>query len=51
MFVIDLQMGVKESLKLGIRRTGGMHGGREEGKPKLSNLKYFWANKSLLNIK
>lgn len=38
MSVTDLQVGVKESLKLGIRRTGGMHGGREDGKPKLSNL-------------
>lgn len=50
MFVIDLQVGVKEYLKLGIMRTGGMHGGREDGKPKLSNLKYLWGNKSLLNM-
>lgn len=36
--VIGLQVGVKESLKLGIRRIGGMHGEREDGKPKVSNL-------------
>lgn len=36
--VIDLQVGVKEPSELGIRRTGGMHGGTEDGKLKVSNL-------------
>lgn len=46
--VIDLQVGVKKSLKLGIRRTAGMRGLRENGKPKVSNFLHILGNKHFI---